>query len=346
MLASAMILIAILNPKTSRWVWLNIAVLILILLLQKIWMLTVIDARVDLLIKGAPLQSTDLHNVFIYSEVLKWMLLITLIILQTKKIKIMNTENIDKMSGHWLLAKVGKKVLRPGGKYLTQKMLHHLKISATDRVVEFAPGLGYTANLALQQYPASYVGIDADPEAVAYLSKTFKQVAARFVLGNASQTAMENGSADKVYGEAMLSMHADHRKSEIIKEAHRILTVGGLYAIHELGLAPDSLDENRKAAIQKELASVIKVNARPLTVKEWRSLLEKEGFRVTDVETAPMHLLEPGRLISDEGFGGFLTIVRNIITQPDIRSRIRQMKNVFKKYEEHLCAVSVIAQKI
>lgn len=104
--------------------------------------------------------------------------------------------------------------------------------------------------------------------------------------------------------------------------------------------------KNLKAAIQKELASVIKVNARPLTVKEWRLLLEKEGFRVTDVETAPMHLLEPGRLISDEGFGGFLTIVRNIITQPDIRSRIRQMKNVFKKYEEHLCAVSLIAQKI
>lgn len=250
-LAGAMILIVILDPKTSWCVWLNIAVLILILLLQKIWMLPVLDARADLLIKGAPLPSTDLHNVFIYSEVLKWVLLITLIILQTKKIKIMNTENIDKMSGHWLLAKVGKKVLRPGGKYLTQKMMTHLKISATDRVVEFAPGLGYTANLALQQNPASYVGIDADPDAVDYLSKTFKQRAARFVLGNAGKTALEDGSADKVYGEAMLSMHADHRKSEIIKEAHRILAVGGLYAIHELGLAPDSLDEKPKSRYTK-----------------------------------------------------------------------------------------------
>jgi hypothetical protein len=41
----------------------------------------------------------------------------------------MRTGSIEKMSGHWLLAKIGKKVLRPGGKDLTLKMLELLAIN-------------------------------------------------------------------------------------------------------------------------------------------------------------------------------------------------------------------------
>ena len=35
----------------------------------------------------------------------------------------MSKDSIEKMSGHWVLAKVGKKVLRPGGKQMTDKMI-------------------------------------------------------------------------------------------------------------------------------------------------------------------------------------------------------------------------------
>lgn len=257
----------------------------------------------------------------------------------------MDTENIEKMSGHWLLAKIGKKVLRPGGKYLTEKMLEMLNISSADNVIEFAPGLGFTADLTLHKNPKSYIGIDADEKAVDFLDRKFQNKSAKFRWGNAAQTNLPDESADKVYGEAMLSMHIDHRKSEIIREARRVLKNKGLYAIHELGLYPDYLDENIKAHIQKDLALAIKVNARPLTVLEWGKLLEKEGFRIMKVETAPMHLLEPLRMISDEGFFRFLKIVRNIMVQPKIRSRVIQMRKTFKKYEEHLCAVSILAQK-
>ncbi|MEZ4929561.1 MAG: hypothetical protein R2777_06070 [Chitinophagales bacterium] len=64
-----------------------------------------------------------------------------------------------------------------------------------------------------------------------------------------------------MYGEAMLTMQADHRKSDIIKEAYRLLKKDGYYGIHELGLTPNTIDENLKADIQKQLANVIKVNA-------------------------------------------------------------------------------------
>lgn len=42
--------------------------------------------------------------------------------------------------GHWVLARMGKRVLRPGGKELTLKMIQNLNITSQDEVVEFAPG--------------------------------------------------------------------------------------------------------------------------------------------------------------------------------------------------------------
>ena len=143
----------------------------------------------------------------------------------------------------------------------------------------------------------------------------------------------------------MLTMHADHRKSEIIREAYRILKPGGFYGIHELGLTPDEIPTEKKAEIQKELALAIKVNARPLLVSEWTELLEKEGFSVVKIETNPMHLLEPKRIIDDEGFFRTLKIFFNIMTNPAARKRILAMRKVFRDNAQNLNAVAIIAQK-
>ncbi len=77
----------------------------------------------------------------------------------------------SKMPGHWLLAQMGKKVLRPGGVELTSRMLEALDISATDEVVEFALGLGLTARAVLERKPASYTGIERDDTAARQVGK-------------------------------------------------------------------------------------------------------------------------------------------------------------------------------
>lgn len=254
--------------------------------------------------------------------------------------KVMNTEQ-----GHWILAKMGKKVLRPGGKELTLKLISNLNIKHTDDIVEFAPGMGYTASVALQKQPKTYTGVELNEEAASILRKTIYGNDRKIIIGNAAASTLNENFADKVYGEAMLTMHADHRKSEIIGEAHRILKKGGLYAIHELGLYPNELGEDIKAGIQKELAQTIKVNARPLTQSEWTSLLEKEGFKVVHVETNAMSLLETKRFIDDEGFFRTLKIVFNILTHPNERKRIVAMRDIFRKYDKHLNAIVIVAEK-
>jgi hypothetical protein len=57
----------------------------------------------------------------------------------------------EKMPGHWLLARWGKRVLRPGGRQLTNRMIEALNIRLSDEVIEFAPGVGATARLTLKR---------------------------------------------------------------------------------------------------------------------------------------------------------------------------------------------------
>ncbi|MDO5664368.1 MAG: methyltransferase domain-containing protein [Bacteroidia bacterium] len=258
----------------------------------------------------------------------------------------MNHKVLDTNQGHWILAKMGKKVLRPGGKELTLKLIENLNIQNQHDVVEFAPGMGFTASFVLQKEPHTYTGIELNEEATSRLKKIIKGENRKVINTNASESTLPDNYADRVYGEAMLTMQPDIKKSAIVKEAYRILKKGGLYGIHELSLSPNDLKEDLKTDIQNSLIKNIRVNARPLTEHEWINTLEKEGFKIKKIEKNPMILLEPKRIIDDEGFWRFCKIVFNILTHPKERKRILEMRRVFKKYKEHMVAVSFIAEKV
>lgn len=257
----------------------------------------------------------------------------------------MSNKRMNTEQGHWILAKLGKRVLRPGGLELTQKLVESMDIQSTDDIVEFAPGMGFTAGLTLKKNPKSYTGIELNEEAAELLKEKINGKNRQIIIASAGATGLESNSMDKVYGEAMLTMQADHRKSEIIREAARLLKPGGYYGIHELGLEPDDMPEDKKAEIQKGLALAIKVNARPMTVKEWKSFLENEGFEIMTVHTNPMHLLKPKRMIADEGIFRAMKIGFNLLTHPKYRKRIMGMKETFNNYQQYMNAVAIVARK-
>ncbi len=255
-------------------------------------------------------------------------------------------DKIDTEQGHWVLAKMGKRILRPGGWELTQRLVNGLEIEDEDSVVEFAPGMGITASLLISKKPRKYTGIELNKEAAARLKAKINQNGYEIVNTSASDTGLEDASVNKVIGEAMLTMQADHRKSEIIREAYRILKPGGVYGIHEMGLMPDHIDPEIKKEIQRGLSKTIKVNARPLAKSEWCALLEKEGFKIKKVEESPMALLKVKRILSDEGLVRTLKIGFNVLTHPKERKKIFTMRKTFNKYEEHLTSYAIIAEKV
>lgn len=252
------------------------------------------------------------------------------------------------LQGHWLLAKLGKKVLRPGGKKLTNWMIDNAN-PTNKRVVEFAPGLGITAAEILDRNPKTYTGVDQDPDAATATTLSTKQarlgIPTEVINGVASDTGLPAGSADLVVGEAMLTMQGEKGKAAIVSEANRILATGGRYAIHELLLTPNNVDQTVADNLRKALAITIKVNARPLTATEWSELLENNGFKVLSIKVAPMGLLQPKQMIEDEG-PRVLKIMFNLARNPQARKRVLAMRKVFSENAQNLGAISIIAEKI
>lgn len=252
---------------------------------------------------------------------------------------------LKTLPGHWILARMGKRVLRPGGRKLTQQLLDTLAIDNRDDVVEFAPGLGATARLTLLRQPASYTAIERDPAAAATVRQQLAAPAQRCLVGSAENTGLPDAVASVVYGEAMLTMQSLAQKTAIAKEAFRVLRPGGRYGIHEIALTPDDLDTATKRDILKSLSYAIHVGVRPQTIREWSDVLEGVGFRVTTYTLAPMHLLEPRRIIQDEGLLLTLRFGFNVLRNPQARALITKMRSVFRRYENHLNAILLVAEK-
>lgn len=251
--------------------------------------------------------------------------------------------DVAHLPGHWLLARLGKRVLRPGGARLTTAMLADARLPGSD-VVELAPGLGRTAGEIVAARPASYTGIEQDP-AAAELTKGVVGARGTVVTADATSTGLADRTCDVVVGEAMLTMQTDRGKAEIIAEAHRVLRDGGRYAIHELALTPDDLPDGAKTEIRRDLARTIKVNARPLTVAEWRTLFEDAGFSVQSVRTAPMALLQTRRMIADEGLAGTLRITGNVLRDKAALRRVLDMRSTFRRYRRSMVAVALVAER-
>ncbi|MBL8215210.1 MAG: methyltransferase domain-containing protein [Bryobacterales bacterium] len=253
--------------------------------------------------------------------------------------------DVSRQPGHWVLAALGKRVLRPGGLELTEQLIEGLSPNAEDDVVEFAPGLGVTAQMVLNRNPRSYIGIERESKVAGQLANRFAAANTRFLNASAEATCLEDGCAGVVYGEAMLSMQTPEQKRRILTEAFRILRPGGRYGIHELALTPNDVEDRVRKAIEREMSLNIHVGVRPLTTSEWRKSLEKAGFRVTWEQRAPMHLLEPRRVIADEGIMGAARMVFNLLRKPAARRRVLSMRAMFRRYSSQLSAVALVAVK-
>jgi hypothetical protein len=251
----------------------------------------------------------------------------------------------DKAPGHWLLSRLGKRVLRPGGLELTRTMLEGLNIRSDDDVVEFGPGLGITAKMTLARKPYSYTGIERDENAAGIVQSYLRESRQSCLLASAEATGLTAGHASVVYGEAMLTMQGQHQKGSIVAEAARLLRVGGRYGIHELCLVPDTLEPETRNLIERDLSSTIHVGARPLTIAEWSALLTEQGFEITLCIAAPMRLLEVPQLIKDEGLGRALRIAKRLLSDRKALARVLAIREVFRKHRDQLRAVAMVGVK-
>lgn len=149
-----------------------------------------------------------------------------------------------------------------------------------------------------------------------------------------------------VFGEAMLSMQPPRHKQAIIAEAARVLRPGGRYLVHELAIAPDDVDPELHARLEKDLSASIKVGVRIGTPAQWRAWLEDQGFAVEEVRLLRMRLLEIERLIQDEGWMRTARFAWNTIRTPGALSRMRSVRASFREYSASMWAIAIVARRV
>ncbi|CAM2851615.1 hypothetical protein DRF59_01040 [Chryseobacterium flavum] len=75
------------RKKYTKTDFIIIAVLFAVLIIEKFWMLPVLDSRAHLLSVGKPVSPSEMHTYFIYAESFKTFFLLTAIIFQFTKHK-------------------------------------------------------------------------------------------------------------------------------------------------------------------------------------------------------------------------------------------------------------------
>ncbi|MEZ5170815.1 MAG: methyltransferase domain-containing protein [Acidimicrobiia bacterium] len=251
----------------------------------------------------------------------------------------------DRVPGHWLLARLGKRVLRPGGRELTDLLLGSLDIGPDDDVVELAPGLGSTTELVLARNPASYRGVDRDPVSTRRVAAVVAGPGRSVVHASAAATGLPDSSADVAFGEAYLTMQPERLKRDVATELARIVRPGGRVGIHEVAFADDAIDDDRRSAVNSDLTASIKVSVRPETVSGWVGLLSDAGFDVHERFTAPLHLLEPRRLVADEGIVGAARFGARVALDSDARRRVLAMRSAMRANAADLQALALTATR-
>lgn len=90
---------------------------------------------------------------------------------------------------------------------------------------------------------------------------------------------------------------------------------------------------------------VLHHGVRPLTIAEWRLLLKSEGFEIKATDTASMNLLEPARLVRDEGLRGAMRFALNVLRDTEARRSVLEMRRTFRRNRELIAAVAIPAVK-
>jgi len=124
--------------------------------------------------------------------------------------------DVARMPGHWLLARLGKRVLRPGGLRLTRALLDELAVGPADEVIEFAPGLGVTARMILRREPQRYTGVERDANAARWTTRQLPSNSdISVVVGRADQTNLPPRSAS-VATTVVVALFASRRTWAIV----------------------------------------------------------------------------------------------------------------------------------
>jgi SAM-dependent methyltransferase len=147
------------------------------------------------------------------------------------------------------------------------------------------------------------------------------------VAGDIFQLDRITDKFDYVLAEAILTMQSNPGKAKILSIIRDRLKPSGKFLAHELLVRSD------EAQVRKNLSQAIRVNADPLSLLEWEAACENAGLTLQQQQTGSMKLLNLSQIVRDEGLLRTVKIAWNVLTNPNLRHRIFQIRSSFKQHK-------------
>jgi cyclopropane fatty-acyl-phospholipid synthase-like methyltransferase len=236
--------------------------------------------------------------------------------------------------GYRVLAAAGKKILRPGGRLATEQLFIWANFKPGEMVLELASSYGESAIAIAKRFNVSVVGVEQDPDSVAKARSNIEAAGLSgrisIIEGDIFQLDRITDKFDYILAEAILTMQSNPGKAKILSIIRDRLKPTGKFLAHEL------LVHSNEAQVRKSLAQAIRVNFNPLSLAEWEAACENAGLTLQQQQTGSMKLLNLSQIIRDEGLLRTVKIAWNILTNPNLRHRILQIRSNFKQHQDRL----------
>ena len=252
-----------------------------------------------------------------------------------------------KLNFHQVLQKVGKSVFRPGGSAATNVMHGWAQVTPNDKVLEMSAGLGTGGMAFAKQHGCKVVLSDQDESRLVLARKLAQQRGVddltevlQLDMRKIAESLKEDEHFAAVVVEASLSHQPNVMKEKILKD---LQSHTDQLLFHEIGLFDAT--EEKADEVRKMVGSALAIGFYPLTVDAWEDLLDRNGYKITHLETGPIRVLNPKNMLQDEGPSGFAKIAWNLATHPDLRERVKETRSMVQAHSDSLGYIILRAVK-
>jgi len=214
---------------------------------------------------------------------------------------------LEALTPYQLAAWIGKKVIHPGGRFSTRRVLKAAALTDGLKVLEVGCGVGTLAIALARRHAIELVAIDIDPQMLVRAREAVADagVEERVSVRDTNVEALPwpDASFDRIIVESV-TMFTDHERA--IAEMMRVLKPGGILVDHEFAWSrPPTPSRARR------FASLFGSGRCELPTF-WKAAYESAGLGQVQTMTGPVLNFTPPGILIDEGPMGIVFLARSL----------------------------------
>ncbi len=219
---------------------------------------------------------------------------------------------VERLDPYVFMAVVGKRVIHPGGRKATERLLELAGITAESQVIDVGCGVGTTAVTIARRFGAHVTAVDINP---LMLERARENVRAADVEDRVSAEAGDildlqfaDASFDVVVAEAV-TMFVDRARAA--RELVRVCRPGGRVLATEFMWREPPSDEAREVFLGQVCPGL-----RFDTVEDWVRIYTEAGLTDLQIDEGPFEMMTPRGFLDDEGIVRTLGVMGRVATRP------------------------------